>query len=357
MRRAGANPPVGRPAKERPKRPQRHERIGLYCVIAAVVAVGVIFGIAALGVYDARLGWAAIVTVIALLLIFARLGASEQRAQQRKHREYIARYGEHVGIQCIRYRFALECDTPMHHDRLIAVTCALTGVPAPTGRRSWGALDEAEIVDRIWLGSGRVFKMASSDSCPQLLADGINRVIDAKGLPLRRLSAADITASDGEALKARRKDKQPTACHDINVAHGIIKRQGFELLSVDLLHDFMLTIMDWAEIDGLNRANGFDGTFLAAQGAKTLREVYDRLKEYDSDNRLTILGDGQAIELAMGGQGKIRVFGDDYIEFPNGGHGHPDGDLLQIYQELLDAMYYSENAVYDANLPPWNPPL
>lgn len=75
----------------------------------------------------------------------------------------------------------------------------------------------------------------------------INRVIDKKKISINKLTSEQITAFDNSFVKNRRKDSIVTMDNDINIAHNIIEKSGYELINV-LSDEYCLTIVNTDEL-------------------------------------------------------------------------------------------------------------
>lgn len=80
----------------------------------------------------------------------------------------------------------------------------------------------------------------------------INRVIDKKKIPIKELTLEQITAFDNDCIKACRNNNMATMDNDINVAHDIIEKQGYELINV-LSDEYCLTIVSQQDFEELKK--------------------------------------------------------------------------------------------------------
>lgn len=77
----------------------------------------------------------------------------------------------------------------------------------------------------------------------------INNVIDERKLPTAKIAVEQITEFDDEHMRNRRQDNIVTMDNDVNIAHKIIAKQGYELISVFGLQ--CLTVVTPKELDDL----------------------------------------------------------------------------------------------------------
>jgi len=91
------------------------------------------------------------------------------------------------------------------------------------------------------------------------LVSKINKVINKKKIPIQKLTSEHITVFDDEYIKIRRKNNVATMDNDINIAHDIIAKQGYELINV--FSGYCLTIVTQEELTRLKKLEEKSQTF------------------------------------------------------------------------------------------------
>lgn len=236
----------------------------LTVILSVVITLSVLGGLTALFMFYPTVGKIAVISAIPITLIFSLIGYIKNKKQVKRFDEFDEKYGEAarlilesipVAFYAGDYEYAKK-NVKILSRGTIEIPEELIEKERNEVKNLYGdALDHYRgyindyVTDRL-IDKGYCAYVRYG-SPVEAVVNSVNSIIRAKELPVKTLTAEEITVRDDEFLKNRRKDNESTDNNDMNIAHDILSRQGFELVELFTVESY-LTIVSNEEFKKLH---------------------------------------------------------------------------------------------------------